>query len=98
MASPALGLAFSSSFLFFLMRHFLLSTLVVTAVCMLASHSARAQPGSGGPTPAPAGPIQTPIDGGASLLLASGAAYGLRKLRQRRKIEKSGDACGTKSQ
>ena len=64
------------------MRHFLLSTLVVTAVCMLASHSARAQPGSGGP--APTGPTGVPIDGGASLLLAGGAAYGLRKLRQRR--------------
>lgn len=39
-------------------------------------------PGSGGPAPG-AAPTAVPIDGGASLLLASGAAYGLRKLRQR---------------
>ena len=40
-------------------------------------------PGSGGPTPGVV-PTAVPIDGGASLLLAGGAAYGLRKLRQRR--------------
>jgi hypothetical protein len=49
------------------------------------SFSARAQPGSGGPAPAVVVPTETPIDGGASLLLAAGAAYGLRRLRQRRK-------------
>lgn len=36
-------------------------------------------PGSGGPSPA--APTGVPIDGGASLLLASGAAYGLKRLR-----------------
>lgn len=43
-------------------------------------------PGTGGPTPQPTTPDPTavPLDGGASLLLASGAAYGLRRLRQRR--------------
>jgi len=40
-------------------------------------------PSSGGPTPG-AAPTAVPIDGGASLLLAGGVAYGLRKLRQRR--------------
>jgi len=40
-------------------------------------------PGTGGPAPG-AVPTAVPIDGGASLLLAGGAAYGLRKLRQRR--------------
>ena len=64
------------------MKHFLLSALVMAAVCTLASHSARAQPSEGGP--APTGPTGVPIDGGASLLLAGGAAYGLRKLRKRR--------------
>ncbi len=45
---------------------------------------ARAQaPADGGP--APAGPTATPLDGGASLLLASGVAYGLRRLRQQRR-------------
>ncbi|MCB2408793.1 PID-CTERM protein-sorting domain-containing protein [Hymenobacter lucidus] len=35
-------------------------------------------PGNGGPRPADT----VPIDGGVSLLLAAGAAYGLRRLRQ----------------
>jgi len=49
----------------------------------LASHSAQAQaPSTGGPAPQPAA---VPLDGGASLLAASGVAYGLRYLRQRRK-------------
>ncbi|QKG55675.1 hypothetical protein GKZ68_02890 [Hymenobacter sp. BRD128] len=38
---------------------------------------------SGGPTPQT--PTAVPLDGGASLLLAGSVAYGLRKLRQRRK-------------
>ncbi len=47
---------------------------------------AQAQPGSTGPAPtSPAGPTQTPIDGGVSLLLAGGVAYGLKRLRQRRR-------------
>jgi hypothetical protein len=40
-------------------------------------------PGSTGP--APGAPAAVPLDGGASLLLASGVAYGVRHLRQRRK-------------
>ncbi|GAA3926103.1 PID-CTERM protein-sorting domain-containing protein [Hymenobacter algoricola] len=36
-------------------------------------------PGSGGPRP---GATNVPIDGGASLLLAAGGAYGLRRLRR----------------
>ncbi|MFY0606563.1 MAG: hypothetical protein JXR10_07605 [Cyclobacteriaceae bacterium] len=31
-------------------------------------------------------PPQTPIDGGLSLLLAAGGVYGLKKLRDHRKI------------
>ncbi|TPG66196.1 hypothetical protein EAH73_11515 [Hymenobacter nivis] len=58
-----------------------------------ASMQARAQ-GSTGPTPTdpttPTDPPVTPptavpLDGGASLLLASGVAYGVRELRRRRK-------------
>ncbi|QKG54359.1 PID-CTERM protein-sorting domain-containing protein [Hymenobacter sp. BRD67] len=49
----------------------------------LAAGLAQAQaPGSGGP--APQDPTAVPLDGGASLLLASGVAYGLKRLRQRR--------------
>lgn len=50
------------------------------------AQQAMAQAESGGPEPTPQAPDPTtvPLDGGASLLLASGVAYGLRRLRQRR--------------
>ena len=68
------------------MKYFLYSLVLLLAVGTLASRPALAQPSSGGPAPtAPVTtPTTTPIDGGASLLLASGLALGLRKLRQRR--------------
>jgi len=51
-----------------------------------AARQAQAQaPGSGGPTPTDPVPTDVPLDGGASLLLAGSLAYGVRKLRQRRK-------------
>ena len=55
------------------------------ACLMLTAGAALAQPGSGGPipnTPPPAD--QIPIDGGVSLLLAAGGAYGLKRLRAAR--------------
>ena len=39
-------------------------------------------PGSTGPQPG--APTAIPLDGGASLLLAGGVAYGLKKLRARK--------------
>ncbi|WP_035563703.1 PID-CTERM protein-sorting domain-containing protein [Hymenobacter sp. IS2118] len=54
------------------------------ALCALTSLSALAQPDSGGPRPGNPPPTTVPIDGGASLLLASGVAYGLKQLRARR--------------
>lgn len=58
-----------------------LKPLFVLLVLVLAASSLQAQgPGSGGPTP-----IAVPIDGGASLLLAAGAAYGLNRLRKMRR-------------
>lgn len=61
------------------------SLLSQAALCLLLATAAHAQtstpPGSGGPTPA----ATVPLDGGASLLLAGGVAYGLKKLRDRRK-------------
>ena len=64
-------------------KHTILSVLSAVLLGVLTSLTAYAQgPGSGGPLPS--APTPAPIDGGASLLLASGAAYGLRKLRQRR--------------
>ena len=57
--------------------------LVAALLLVLGAH---AQPNNGGPGTDPdPDPTQTPLDGGASLLLASGVAYGLRRLRQRRR-------------
>ena len=53
------------------------------ALGLLTAAPAQAQPSTGGPTPGPQ-PDAVPLDGGASLLAASGVAYGLRYLRQRR--------------
>jgi hypothetical protein len=65
------------------MKSTLIATLALTSGLLLAT-AARAQaPGSTGPTPQ--APAAVPLDGGASLLAASGVAYGLRYLRQRRK-------------
>ena len=68
------------------MKSFLSSTALLVAFWALNSVPALAQPGSGGPAP---GATVTPIDGGASLLLASGVAFGLRQLRARRQARKA---------
>ena len=54
---------------------------LTTVALLLFAMASHAQP-SGGPSPEPNG---VPIDGGASLLLAGGAAYVVRKIQQRRK-------------
>ena len=59
-------------------KHFLTLTILLGLAGL-----AQAQPSSGGP--APTAPTETPLDGGASLLLAGGVAYGLRRLKQRRR-------------
>ena len=52
---------------------------------LLAATTSHAQtPTTGGPVPQAPDPTAVPLDGGASLLLASGVAYGLKRLRQRR--------------
>ena len=69
---------------------FSLGRLLAAAALVLAAGTlvpALAQPGSGGPAP---GAVVTPIDGGASLLLASGVALGLKQLRARRQARRLG--------
>jgi hypothetical protein len=62
--------------------------LLITATLLLAAAGlVQAQaPTTTGPTPSTslADPTTVPIDGGASLLLASGVAYGLKRLRRAR--------------
>lgn len=72
-------------------KYSFISALCGMAFCVLVLASpaaAQSDPGSGGPTPPPpaveGGPTGVPLDGGASLLLASGVAYGLKRLRDRR--------------
>jgi hypothetical protein len=57
---------------------------------LMISAPALAQgPGDGGPKPTDPPVTEIPIDGGASLLLAGGVAFGLKKLRDRRKTAKN---------
>ena len=64
---------------------FLSSCAGALVVGLLAAAPAVAQtPSTGGPTPQ-ADPTAVPLDGGASLLLVSGVAFGLKKLRDRRR-------------
>lgn len=53
---------------------------------LLLSVAPSAQAQTGGPAPGGGtSPTAVPIDGGASLLLAGGVAYGLQRLRKRRR-------------
>jgi hypothetical protein len=73
------------------MKSFPFSATGLLAFCVLLNLSAAAQPSSGGPgpgTPA-ADPTAVPLDGGASLLLAGGVAYGIRQIRARRQARRA---------
>ena len=63
------------------MKNHLLSAFLLLTLLAMAVSSTSAQPSSGGPTPTP---TTTPIDGGASLLLAGGIAMGVRYLKRQR--------------
>ncbi|WP_426062169.1 PID-CTERM protein-sorting domain-containing protein [Hymenobacter sp. B1770] len=67
------------------MKSFLASAARLLALCVLTILPALAQPGSGGPAPStPLNPTEVPIDGGVSLLLAGGVAFGVKQIRARR--------------
>ncbi|MCC2545364.1 hypothetical protein LJY25_02820 [Hymenobacter sp. BT175] len=66
------------------MKLYSLSLLTAGLLVLTLSSPVQAQdPDSGGPTPTPSSPTAVPIDAGASLLLAAGAAYGLRRLSRK---------------
>ena len=66
------------------MKSFVLTRLLpLLALMLVAGGVALAQPGSTGPEPS--APTAIPLDGGISLLLAGGVAYGVKQLRNRRK-------------
>ena len=69
------------------MKKFLRLIVVAGGVFLLTAAVAQAQPNSGGPAPDP-DPVSTPIDGGATLLLAGGVGYALKRLRGRRPATK----------
>lgn len=62
------------------MKKFRSFPLVVTILCLLIPSLLLAQ--------GPPDPEDTPIDGGLSVLLAAGAAYGVKKYRDSRKKDK----------
>lgn len=58
------------------------------------------EPGGGGPPPPPpdgTDPTAVPIDGGAGWLLAAGAGYGIKKLRERRKKNSGAESSETEN-
>ena len=63
------------------MKNLFAVTALALTLSALSSLPALAQPSTTGPQP---DATAIPLDGGASLLLAGGVAYGLRKLRARR--------------
>jgi hypothetical protein len=62
-----------------------MNRLLPLLILLLAAAASHAQtPSTGGPTPQAPDPTTIPLDGGASLMLAGGVAYGLKRLRLRR--------------
>jgi len=65
----------------------MLRTLFLAGLSLVTLVSYAQSPTTGGPTPIAPDPTAVPLDGGASLLLISGVAYGLRHFRQRRRFQ-----------
>jgi hypothetical protein len=58
----------------------------LVVLCISALGTYAQSPTTGGPEPQVPDPAAVPLDGGATLLLASGVAYGARRLRARRAL------------
>jgi hypothetical protein len=69
------------------MKSVLLNKFLPSLILLLGATVVAVAQGSGGPAPGtpPVDPTAVPIDGGVSLLLAGGVAYGLKHLRNRRR-------------
>ena len=67
------------------MKSLILTHLLPALVLLVAIGGTVLAQAPGGGGPAPTDPTAIPLDGGASLLLAGGLAYGLKHLRNRRK-------------
>lgn len=65
------------------MKSFLLTRLL-PAIFLLVASGEVVLAQTGGPTPG-GSPTAIPLDGGVSLLLAGGVAYGIKHLRKRRR-------------
>lgn len=64
----------------------MLRTLFLAGLSLVTLVGYAQSPTTGGPIPITPDPTAVPLDGGASLLLVSGVAYGLRHFRQRHKF------------
>ncbi|GAB3315759.1 PID-CTERM protein-sorting domain-containing protein [Hymenobacter humi] len=68
------------------MKSVLLNKFLPSLILILGATAVAVAQGSGGPAPGTTpDPTAVPIDGGVSLLLAGGVAYGLKHLRNRRR-------------
>ena len=63
----------------------LLKSILFISLFSIANPSWAQGPGDGGLAPTAPPATDIPIDGGASLLLAGGVAFGLKKLRDRKR-------------
>lgn len=67
------------------MKNYLLILFLAVFISLLLPGIATAQTD---PPPPPTDPIDTPIDGGVSLLLAAGIGYGLKRVKNARNENK----------
>jgi hypothetical protein len=61
--------------------------LIIAIILFTAATAAVALPPTFVPSDPDLGPVGVPVDGGASLLLAAGGSYAVKKLRKRRKAK-----------